>query len=83
MTKTRAQSATRERREGMLTSVSPRAPVCMAGGGAYHLSPRGPEPSPHQQVSIAAVSSSVLLTVPAELPKVHLKEDQNQYNIVK
>ena len=55
----------------------------MAGGGAYHLLPRGPEPSPHQQVSIAAVSSSVLLTVPAELPKVHLKEDQNQYNIVK
>ena len=78
MTEIRAESTTRER-EAKLVSASPWAPV----GGSHLLSARGPGPSPHQQVSIAAVSSSALLTVPAELPKVHLKEDQNQYNIVK
>ena len=71
MTKIRAQSATRERREAKPVSASPQVPV-----GNLIL----PHPmAPSTVLTCRRVSqqffSSVLFTVPVGFPQVHLKEE--------
>ena len=71
MTKIRAQSATRERREAKLVSASPLGPV----GNLILRQPMAPSPVLTSRRALQKFFSSVVFTLHVGLSKFHLKED--------